>query len=775
MNLLVNPWLLAGLAGISLPVIAHLLSRRRYDVVEWAAMQFLIPDRRTRRRLKLEELLLLCLRIALICLLVFAAARPLMPSGWLWGYHSGGSRSVILVIDGSNSMSRSDGLRTLHQSAVHKAAEFLQTLSAGDSVALIDARDQPRPVIESPLQDLTVVREHLDSLPRPAGAGDLQAAVERAIAISARSSEASREIVVFTDRQRCSWKPDDAAALLRLDDLMQFPSVRPRVWVVDVGNHLVPMSHNIAVGELSAREVTVPGYPIQVLIPVMNNAETDQHVGLQILVNGQRLAEHRQEMVIPPRATEQASIELRLQTPGTHLISVEASTADDAIATDNISHVAVHVAPAVPVLLINGLPASDDLDTETFFASLALSPPGNTTPWVDAHVVDASRVTPMDLAAAKVIIIADAATLPPGIPQEIQRLAAEGTGVIVSCAGETTPNAFRTLFAETGLIPGVELIQPRVAPSETDLQVHIDAATLQTGWLANRFQSTPDAGLLAVAFEKWWIVSVASAADQLDMPEGSKRSPVALDTDAEHEARTQIPRPVVMAKLTNGEPLLLHVPCGDGQVLLMTSSLSRRWNELPLNGDFVPFLHEAVFSVARNSAARNLPFGMPLVIDYPGRSGVLARIDPADNALPSADGFEFELADGTRVPATLSGSPDRPALSTNDTFLPGRCRLLFASGDDHQAPSIVDQFVIGYDHAEDDASELNDHDRATLLDENRMRFTTSTQDLARKMFGDESRTELWTMLMAGFLIVLISEVWMTRRMVHRGYRVDTET
>lgn len=68
-----NPWLLAGLVGIGLPLAAHLISRRRFDVVDWGAMQFLNPSRKTRRRMQLEELLLLLLRMGVIGLL--AAGR----------------------------------------------------------------------------------------------------------------------------------------------------------------------------------------------------------------------------------------------------------------------------------------------------------------------------------------------------------------------------------------------------------------------------------------------------------------------------------------------------------------------------------------------------------------------------------------------------------------------------------------------------------------------------------------------------------------------------
>ena len=212
LQFLLNPWMLLGLAGIGLPVIAHLLSRRRFDVVDWGAMQFLNPSRKTRRRLKLEELLLLLLRIGLITLIVLAVTRPIVPSGWFSGYHSAGSRTVVIVIDGSNSMSRTDGVNSVQQQAMRRAGEFLNSLGQDDNIALIDARDQPRSVIESPLRDFNAVAEQIQKLPPPGGACDALAAIEKAIGILGRSSSSAREIVVFTDAQRGGWRFDNPNA-----------------------------------------------------------------------------------------------------------------------------------------------------------------------------------------------------------------------------------------------------------------------------------------------------------------------------------------------------------------------------------------------------------------------------------------------------------------------------------------------------------------------------------------------------------------------------------
>lgn len=291
LQFLLNPWMLLGLFGIALPVMAHLLSRRRFDVVEWGAMQFLNPSRKTRRRLKLEELLLLLLRIGLIGLIVLSVARPLIPSGWLSGYHSAGSRTVVLVVDGSNSMSRSDGVNSVHQNAIRRAAEFLQTLGADDNVALIDARDQPKSVIESPLRDLKTVEEQIRKLPPPGGACGMLAAIQKAIAILGRSSSAAREVVVFTDRQGIGWKSDSEAEWNRIDDLLKFPSVRPHVWVVDVAPHLGPISRNISVGRIEmSRETTVPDFPIRLRVAVRNDSDQEAQVPVRLLLDGRNCA-----------------------------------------------------------------------------------------------------------------------------------------------------------------------------------------------------------------------------------------------------------------------------------------------------------------------------------------------------------------------------------------------------------------------------------------------------------------------------------------------------
>src|ERR1700758_4291855 len=72
-----NPaYLFAGLALISLPIIIHLINRMRFKRIRWAAMEFLLKSqKRNRRRLIIEQLILLMLRCTLVMLATLLVLR----------------------------------------------------------------------------------------------------------------------------------------------------------------------------------------------------------------------------------------------------------------------------------------------------------------------------------------------------------------------------------------------------------------------------------------------------------------------------------------------------------------------------------------------------------------------------------------------------------------------------------------------------------------------------------------------------------------------------
>src|SRR6476469_10060605 len=101
----------AAAAAIAVPIVIHLLNRRRFKVVTWAAMRFLLAaQKQNTRRMRLEQLILLLVRCAIVALIVFAMASVMPWAEHVWAaiwpegagaaVQRGGRTHHILVLDG---------------------------------------------------------------------------------------------------------------------------------------------------------------------------------------------------------------------------------------------------------------------------------------------------------------------------------------------------------------------------------------------------------------------------------------------------------------------------------------------------------------------------------------------------------------------------------------------------------------------------------------------------------------------------------------------------
>src|SRR5258706_12632741 len=103
---LVNPWLfVAGLLAVLLPILIHLLNKRKFKIVDWAAMDFLLDaDKKNRRRIRLENLLLLLLRCLAILLLALMFGRLFLPTSMTAGIVGATQYERIVLLDDSLSL-----------------------------------------------------------------------------------------------------------------------------------------------------------------------------------------------------------------------------------------------------------------------------------------------------------------------------------------------------------------------------------------------------------------------------------------------------------------------------------------------------------------------------------------------------------------------------------------------------------------------------------------------------------------------------------------------
>src|SRR5437763_15197079 len=94
-----------GLIAVSIPIIIHLLNKRKFEKVVWAAMRFLkVSVEQNQRRIQIEDMLLLALRCLLLLLLGLALARPTIKSFGGGGWFGQQKVTAVVLLDNSYSM-----------------------------------------------------------------------------------------------------------------------------------------------------------------------------------------------------------------------------------------------------------------------------------------------------------------------------------------------------------------------------------------------------------------------------------------------------------------------------------------------------------------------------------------------------------------------------------------------------------------------------------------------------------------------------------------------
>lgn len=177
-----NPILaFTGLACIAVPILIHILMRRRRKPVEWGAMKFLLlAYQRQRRRMNLEQLLLLGARCLLVAVLAIALGRPVL--GALAAVVSGGPRTLFILIDNSLTASASEpgGESGLARSRTAALALLDQLDPArGDRAALVTLGGPSDAVVLPPSGEFSVLRDQIAELAPTDGRGDLSGALTR--------------------------------------------------------------------------------------------------------------------------------------------------------------------------------------------------------------------------------------------------------------------------------------------------------------------------------------------------------------------------------------------------------------------------------------------------------------------------------------------------------------------------------------------------------------------------------------------------------------------
>ncbi len=200
-SIFINAGLAAGVALAALPVILHLFMKQTPKKIVFPALRLIKErQRRSRKKLRIKNWLLLLARMALLALMALALARPRVNSTTTLGDREVPT-AMVLVFDTSLSMSYKQQDKTRLDEAKQRARALLTRSHEASRVFVIDSADPIAPAPLSPGAARTRI-EALAVLPvnRP-----LNEAVSRAYEAIQDAAQPRREVYVFTDLARSSW------------------------------------------------------------------------------------------------------------------------------------------------------------------------------------------------------------------------------------------------------------------------------------------------------------------------------------------------------------------------------------------------------------------------------------------------------------------------------------------------------------------------------------------------------------------------------------------
>ena len=202
-----NPlfWLMAAAA---IPLLVHLFARSRPREREFSSLIFLrrAVKRHVRLRRPKDWLLLAVRTLAAACL----AAAFLLPYMAGRSMEEQGSRSVILVVDRSASMSAADGQESRISKAGVFAGQIMSDLKRGDLVNLIWADAAPAALFREPMPSHDLVNRELQRIHSRPEAANTAAALALAVEQAARTaSTRPTSVYILSDFQSSNWSGVD--------------------------------------------------------------------------------------------------------------------------------------------------------------------------------------------------------------------------------------------------------------------------------------------------------------------------------------------------------------------------------------------------------------------------------------------------------------------------------------------------------------------------------------------------------------------------------------
>ena len=626
-----NPLVFAtGAIAASAPIIIHLLNRRRFRIRDWAAMRFLLESlRKNRKRLRIEEIILLAIRTLIVLLLAVALARFTGFGQSLLNLGGEQSRTIVFVLDDSYSMGQVHADATLFDQAKQDLIEEIRKLGKTDRVAVILTSRPGAKAFFGP-QELTNPESLIADL-EGRQLSDLRTDLAEPLAMAGNilaDEENRKDLMVFSDFRTADLADKGHSQQLR----RSLDQIREKDVGVSFRDYGLEPEKNLSVEWLTMtdRYVSV-GDSADFEVAIRNNgpntADNVKVVLKAIRLRGQGLQEsdlpvQQLEAAIPPGETVRKAISYQFREKGPMVLS--ASVVADDLAGDNAAYLAVDVVEAVRVLIVDGGNPGEGAYGASSYLAYAMDPPDYDTGYKVTTRYFA-EMDSVDFADYDMVFLLDVADMPqrrddagePTWPKlrELEDFVRDGGGLVIFTGNRLSLSFYNgPFYAEGGGLLPYKIASPREATGS--FRIDSESIRVHPIW-ANTF-GIGEAGKVWATLIR--ILQITPAELSAPRPAAGQNQPLVLAS--------------VKDKADTGKdplPFAAEQAFGKGRVLMFYTTANTAWNDWPKEeaGSFPTTMLDLGPHMARTRKAdftARLPAPVELELSGRGATGVDATL-----------------------------------------------------------------------------------------------------------------------------------------------------
>ncbi|MYF99152.1 VWA domain-containing protein [Candidatus Poribacteria bacterium] len=570
LSFLAGAFAIAGAIGASIPLIIHLLNRERARRLIFSTVRFIQMSHQTNvQRHKLKRLLLLLMRILMLILLGLAFARPFFAQDITTTPELGGVRNAVIILDTSYSMQYEE----IFDNAKKEAIKRLDSLDSADAVALILSADKVQKVlpIDSEHQHIRTAIENAELTNYTT---DYLDAIQTADEILKSISVGQKQIYLVADLQKSGWENFLTADRLGPDVDIEF---------IDVSKE---QPDNRAITTINVPPVILLEQKNTELVARVHNFSTERVENLPVSLFIDNKKVEMSQLDIEPNDSSDVvfNVKIDLQTESAHTGWIEIES--DALEIDNRHYFTVQSMKSIKVHCVNGESNRNDIYDETFFLTRALKNTGT-----DGAPIDYTESTtfPSDNAIKQydVLILANVSSISATEADRLKTYVNDGGGLIITVGDQVDSDVYQQQLgeAENPLLP----------------------CTLT--------QATGD----AIGKETFQVIASVDYRHPIFMPfSNPNHGDFAKGRFYRFYQSAPVSDATVLASFDDGNPAIVEKIYGNGRVLCYTSSIDREWNDLPIHGVYLPFLHETIKYLALKQAGQIPDYRVGDGIEYSG-------------------------------------------------------------------------------------------------------------------------------------------------------------